>query len=518
MMGDEAARTGPQNRELYALLNLSPEASDEEIRKAYRQWAQVYHPDKSPSPLMKEVAEENFKRICEAYEILSDETKRLIYDLYGMEGLTSGLELGPRLSKAEEIKEERQRIKRREEEAKKMAHFMPTGSIVFNLPMPSFLDGDSIMRGNFSLFLFNVFLVESMEWFLVRLSIHSTATLNISKSLSDGSINLTNTWVKVKAIKEILTIMNTSRLSICDKCLSNFYMIGWNGNGVYKVLKIDRLHASELNLSEDSTAYTKKECYELLKRIHEASKATCGLKLATLCYVIIGFIKFMGPYYMLVITERREIGEICGHKVYEVSNSEIISLRNSSVLCNIANSRDENRQVFLKLDRILNSLLLVGALAIMLEAVGTEELAFPKKSIAPTSNSLFVIDDRDIIPLFCAGDAVIMQFMNGTGKHVGIRVDYSTAAWLSTERSNQFIVQAYIKGPEHVDQPERSNQFIVQAYIKGPEHVDLEASSCPLWLKFDQALSSMKNPRGFKMGVPSRRTRGGRAMKPTQKF
>ena len=37
---------GAPNRELYALLNVSPEASDEEIRKAYRQWAQVYHPDK----------------------------------------------------------------------------------------------------------------------------------------------------------------------------------------------------------------------------------------------------------------------------------------------------------------------------------------------------------------------------------------------------------------------------------------------------------------------------------------
>lgn len=41
---------GPPNRELYALLHLSPEASDEEIRKAYRQWAQVYHPDKYQSP------------------------------------------------------------------------------------------------------------------------------------------------------------------------------------------------------------------------------------------------------------------------------------------------------------------------------------------------------------------------------------------------------------------------------------------------------------------------------------
>ncbi|VVB16939.1 unnamed protein product [Arabis nemorensis] len=144
----------------------------------------------------------------------------------------------------------------------------------------------------------------------------------------------------------------TSRSSALHGCmqefklfetLSNFYMIGWNGSGVYRVLKIDRLDASELNVSEDSTAYTKKECYELLKRIHEGNKATGGLKLVTLCYGIIGFIKFLGPYYMLLITERRVIGEICGHSIYEVSKSEIISLQNSSVVCNIANSRDENR-------------------------------------------------------------------------------------------------------------------------------------------------------------------------------
>lgn len=38
------------NKQLYALLHVSPEASDEEIRRAYRQWAQVYHPDKHQSP------------------------------------------------------------------------------------------------------------------------------------------------------------------------------------------------------------------------------------------------------------------------------------------------------------------------------------------------------------------------------------------------------------------------------------------------------------------------------------
>lgn len=48
MKGGEGG--GGPNTELYALLNISPEASDEEIRKAYRQWAQVYHPDKYQAP------------------------------------------------------------------------------------------------------------------------------------------------------------------------------------------------------------------------------------------------------------------------------------------------------------------------------------------------------------------------------------------------------------------------------------------------------------------------------------
>lgn len=67
-------------------------------------------------------------------------------------------------------------------------------------------------------------------------------------------------------------------------------MIGWNGNGVYRVLKIDRLDASALNLSEDSTPYTKTECYDLLKRIHDGNKATGGLKLVTLCFGLIGIV------------------------------------------------------------------------------------------------------------------------------------------------------------------------------------------------------------------------------------
>ncbi|XP_035842465.1 chaperone protein dnaJ 13 isoform X2 [Helianthus annuus] len=101
-------------QKLYDVLHVSPEASNEEIRKAYHQWAQIYHPDKYQDQQMKDVGTENFQRIYEAYEILTDEYKRQIYDMYGMEGLTSGLELGPKLNKAEEL----ERLKRKREEKK----------------------------------------------------------------------------------------------------------------------------------------------------------------------------------------------------------------------------------------------------------------------------------------------------------------------------------------------------------------------------------------------------------------
>lgn len=56
-----------------------------------------------------------------------------------------------------------------------------------------------------------------------------------------------------------------------------------------------------------------------------------------------GFIKFLGPYYMLIITKRRRIGAICGHNVYAVSKCEMIPLPNSSVQSSITNSMNENR-------------------------------------------------------------------------------------------------------------------------------------------------------------------------------
>lgn len=125
---------------------------------------------------------------------------------------------------------------------------------------------------------------------------------------------------------------------------SNFYMVGSDkSKTLWRVLKIDRLEATELNIHEDSTTYSQRECYDLLKRIDEGNRLTGGLKFVTKCYGIVGFIRFLGPYYMLLITERRQIGVICGHRVFAVTKSDVITLPNPSVQSNMVNSRSENR-------------------------------------------------------------------------------------------------------------------------------------------------------------------------------
>uniref|UniRef100_A0A6B2EDE8 Putative molecular chaperone dnaj superfamily n=1 Tax=Phlebotomus kandelakii TaxID=1109342 RepID=A0A6B2EDE8_9DIPT len=69
----------------YKILDVNRGASDGEIKKAYRKLALKWHPDKNPNNL--DEANKRFKEISEAYEVLSDERKRRVYDQYGKEGL-----------------------------------------------------------------------------------------------------------------------------------------------------------------------------------------------------------------------------------------------------------------------------------------------------------------------------------------------------------------------------------------------------------------------------------------------
>ncbi|TGZ71452.1 hypothetical protein CRM22_002628, partial [Opisthorchis felineus] len=77
-------------KDYYQILGITKDATDDAIKKAYKKMALKYHPDKNKSPN----AEEKFKEIAEAYDVLSDPKKREIYDKYGEEGLKTGVSGG----------------------------------------------------------------------------------------------------------------------------------------------------------------------------------------------------------------------------------------------------------------------------------------------------------------------------------------------------------------------------------------------------------------------------------------
>lgn len=213
---------------------------------------------------MKDVATENFQRIRDAYEVLSDENKRQIYDIYGMEGLNSGLELGPKLNKPEEIKRQLDELRRRKEEEKFFVHARSTGSVIANFSVPQYLDGDSIMKGMgmssqtelpvsklntvtvggnlvvngaagtgaaTAVLRHQLSSVSSIDFMATvglrsligvqtfrQISPNSTATSGLALSLRDGSINLSNGWTRQLSENTVgniqLVLGNESNISV----------------------------------------------------------------------------------------------------------------------------------------------------------------------------------------------------------------------------------------------------------------------------------------------------------------
>jgi len=81
-------------KDYYDVLGVPKNASDEDIKKAYRKLAMKHHPDRNQGDASK-VAEEKFKEAKEAYEMLSDENKRAAYDQYGHAGVDPNMRGGP---------------------------------------------------------------------------------------------------------------------------------------------------------------------------------------------------------------------------------------------------------------------------------------------------------------------------------------------------------------------------------------------------------------------------------------
>jgi len=75
-------------KDYYQILGVDKNAGDDAIKKAYKQMALKWHPDRNPNNT--EAASKKFKEVSEAFEVLSDKNKKAVYDQFGEEGLKGG--------------------------------------------------------------------------------------------------------------------------------------------------------------------------------------------------------------------------------------------------------------------------------------------------------------------------------------------------------------------------------------------------------------------------------------------
>ena len=109
---------------------------------------------------------------------------------------------------------------------------------------------------------------------------------------------------------------------------SRYYLVGGDiMDRKFRILKIDRtVDSGDLSIAEDDIVYTKKEMNQLLNAVDDGNRNSGGLKFKCSTWGLLGFIKFTGAYYVLLITKRSQVAMIGGHFIYQVDGTELIPL------------------------------------------------------------------------------------------------------------------------------------------------------------------------------------------------
>ncbi|XP_043912369.1 dnaJ homolog subfamily C member 11 isoform X1 [Protopterus annectens] len=129
------------NDDYYSLLNVRREATQEELKSAYRRLCMLYHPDKHRDPELKSKAEQLFNLVHQAYEVLNDPQSRAIYDVYGKKGLEmEGWEVVERKKTPAEIREEFERLQQEREEKRLQQRTNPKGIISVGIDATDLFD------------------------------------------------------------------------------------------------------------------------------------------------------------------------------------------------------------------------------------------------------------------------------------------------------------------------------------------------------------------------------------------
>uniref|UniRef100_A0A8P4KQD4 SAC domain-containing protein n=1 Tax=Dicentrarchus labrax TaxID=13489 RepID=A0A8P4KQD4_DICLA len=119
---------------------------------------------------------------------------------------------------------------------------------------------------------------------------------------------------------------------------SRYFLVGTNqAQTKHRVLKIDRTEPKDLVIIDDKHVYSQQEVRELLGRLDLGNrtkigqKGSSGLSRAVSAFGIVGFVRFLEGYYIVLITKRRKMADIGGHSIYKIEDTSMIYIPNDSV-------------------------------------------------------------------------------------------------------------------------------------------------------------------------------------------
>ena len=131
---------------------------------------------------------------------------------------------------------------------------------------------------------------------------------------------------------------------------SRYYIVGGDvTERRYRILKVDRnTHecaegdddSGALSITDDGIVYSPREMNALLDTIDDGNRSTGGIKQRSTAWGLLGFIKFTGPYYMLLITKKSTVAMVGGHYIYQVDGTELIPLTPPKYKADVRNTEE----------------------------------------------------------------------------------------------------------------------------------------------------------------------------------
>ncbi len=138
---EDVLRELNETEDYYTLLNVGKTADQDEIRRAYHRLCRLYHPDRYQDEKRQKTATEFFRRLQEAYKVLSDPRTRAIYDKRGCAGLEEDMAVIERTTLPTELLEEYEKLRELWEERSYIQKCNPAGEFKMEVDATSLVDG-----------------------------------------------------------------------------------------------------------------------------------------------------------------------------------------------------------------------------------------------------------------------------------------------------------------------------------------------------------------------------------------